>query len=127
MTREEFERLPEGPPFYDYVNGEAVEVNRPTGRHQQIVLRLGNRLWEHARGNSLGEIYPDIDVELPNGNVYGPDIVFLSTEHLDRYDEASGDIHGAPDLVVEVLSPSTAAYDRVEKFREYHEAGVAWV
>jgi Uma2 family endonuclease len=127
MTREEFERLPEGPPFYDYVDGEAVEVNRPTGRHQQIVFRLASFLWEHAHAGGLGDVFSDIDVELPNGNVYGPDVVFLSKEHFDRYDEETGDIRGAPDLVVEVLSASTAAYDRVEKFREYHGAGVAWV
>ena len=36
MSLEEFERLPEGPPFYDYVNGEAIKQGKRTGRHQDI-------------------------------------------------------------------------------------------
>jgi Uma2 family endonuclease len=40
MSREQFLQLPEGPPFYDYVNGEAIEVNRPSVRHQYILIRL---------------------------------------------------------------------------------------
>lgn len=48
MSREQFEKLPEGPPFYDYTHGEAIEAKRPSGRHQQIQMRLGNALWEHA-------------------------------------------------------------------------------
>lgn len=127
MSREEFDRLPEGPPFYDYVNGEAIEVNRPTGRHQQVLLRLGNALWEHTAEQDLGEVYPDIDVRLPNGNEYGPDLVFLRKEHAERYDEATGDLYGAPDLAVEILSASTATYDRGEKLQDFHRAEVEWV
>ncbi|MCS6861119.1 MAG: Uma2 family endonuclease [Abditibacteriales bacterium] len=127
MSKEEFRLLPEGPPFYDYVNGEAVEVNRPTGKHSQIMFRLASKLWEHVHAKDLGDVYSDIDVELPTGHTFGPDIVFLSKEHLDRYDEASGDLYGVPDLIVEILSPSNADYDRYEKFAYYHEAGVPWV
>lgn len=127
MSREQFEALPEGPPYYDYINGEAVEVNRPKGRHQQIGMRLGNVLWEFAQANDLGEVFPDIDVALPTGDTFGPDIVFLAKERLGLYDEEKGDLYGAPDLVVEILSPSSASYDRVEKFAVYHRAKVAWV
>lgn len=127
MTREEFDRLPEGPPYYDYIEGEAVEVNRPTGRHQMIEMRLANALWEHVQANALGEVFPEIDVALPTGNVVGPDILFLSTERRHLYDDVKGDLYGAPDLVVEILSPSTAAYDRTEKFVHYYRAEVAWV
>lgn len=127
MSREAFERLPEGPPHYDYIHGEAVEVNRPTGRHQQIGMRLGNRLWEFVHAKKLGEVFPDIDVALPTGDVFGPDVVFVTTERLGLYDEAKGDLYGSPDLVVEILSPSNAIYDRVEKLAAYHRAQVPWV
>src|SRR4051812_9185505 len=127
MTREEFDGLPEGPPFYDYVNGEAIEANRPTGRHQLVMFRLANVLWEHVHATTLGELYADIDVELPNGNVYGPDMVFLSTAHADRYDEPSGDLFGAPDMALEIISASTEAYDRGEKLQDFYRAGVEWV
>ncbi len=127
MSREEFEQLPEGPPFYDYLRGEAVEVNRPTGRHQRIVVYLAFMLDSFLRANKLGVAYADIDVALPTGSVVGPDISVLLTEHLDRYDERKGDIIGVPDLIVEVLSPTTAHYDRAEKMNEYRRAGVPWV
>jgi Uma2 family endonuclease len=127
MSRAEFDRLPEGPPYYDYVRGEAIEVNRPTGRHQRVELVLTHLLWDYTRRLGLGEVWHQIDIELPTGDVYGPDIVFLTKEHLDRYHAASGDLLGSPDLVVEILSDSTESYDRSDKLRSYHEARVPWV
>ncbi|MDT7896442.1 MAG: Uma2 family endonuclease [Armatimonadota bacterium] len=128
MSKEEFEKLPEGPPFYDYIGGEAIEVNRPSGKHQKIIVRVCNRLMDHLYERRLGDVWADIDVLLPTGDVVGPDLSLLLAEHLDRYDEEKGDIIGVPDLVVEVLSPTTREYDRVEeKMRVYHRAGVPWV
>ena len=127
MTRDESRRLPEGPPFYDYLDGEAVEVNRPTARHQDILVCLAFALRRHVLQTDSGMVAADADVELPSGDVVGPDIAFLSRSHLDLCDEAKGDLHGAPDLAVETLSPSTAAYDRTEKRTRYHKAGVPWV
>jgi Uma2 family endonuclease len=127
MSKEEFAKLPEGPPFYDYLNGEAIEVNRPTGKHQRIVVYIAFIVDRFLRSRNLGVAYADIDVLLPTGATVGPDLAVLLTEHLDRYDEEKGDIIGVPDLVVEVLSPTTREYDRVEKMRVYHRAGVPWV
>jgi Uma2 family endonuclease len=127
MFLEEFEQLREGPPYFDYINGEAIEVNRPTGKHQDIEGELSHVLRRHVRKYELGRLHHKIDVKLPNGNWVGPDIVFISTEHLDRYDEQKGDLYGAPDLVVEISSPSTWGYDRIEKMDEYHLADVPWV
>ncbi len=127
MSSEEFERLPEGPPFYDYINGEAIELNKPTGRRQRIELRLANALFEFTHSRGLGELYHQIDVKLPQGNWVGPDIVFIAKEHLDRYDDEKGDLIGAPDLAAEISSPSTASYDRIEEFEQYQIAHVPWV
>src|SRR5438552_10985563 len=93
MTSEEFERLPEGPPFYDYIDGEAIKLNKPTGRHQRIELYLTHSLCEFARRAGIGEVYHNIDVRLPTGNWVGPDIVFIAADHLNRYDEAKGDLY----------------------------------
>ncbi len=127
LTRQEFEQLPQGPPYYDYIGGEAIEVNRPSGRHQQLVVWLAASLWQFVRSKGLGEVWADINVELPTGDVLSPNVVYLKTDHLQRYDEARGYIVGTPDLVVEVLSPSTAVYDRVDTFDAYRRAGVPWV
>jgi hypothetical protein len=48
MSREQFLQLPEGPPYYDYVNGEAIEVNRPSVRHQYLLLDWGQSLMAHV-------------------------------------------------------------------------------
>lgn len=125
MSREEFLQLPEGPPYYDYIQGEAIEVNRPTGEHQEIVVWLASELWKYTRQNGLGKVWSDINVDLPTGDLVGPDIVYLAAENLHLY--SRGYIQGAPDLVGEVLSPSNASYDRVEKLDAYRRAGVPWV
>jgi Uma2 family endonuclease len=54
MSREQFLQLPEGPPFYDYVNGEAIEVNRPSVKHQYLLIRLASRLMEYVESRQQG-------------------------------------------------------------------------
>jgi Uma2 family endonuclease len=81
MSREQFLQLPEGPPFYDYVNGEAIEVNRPSVRHQEILLGA-ERLIACACSDAtqLGKVLIEVNLELPNGNIYTPDILFYSQQ-----------------------------------------------
>ncbi len=62
-----------------------------------------------------------LPVRLWPGKIREPDILFVAREHSDRIDER---VYGPPDLVVEVLSPSTRRADRHEKFYEYAQAGV---
>jgi Uma2 family endonuclease len=127
MPLEQFKQLPEGPPFCDYFNGVAVELNRPSARHQDIVVCLAYTLRTHVRQHGLGVVAADVDVRLPSGDWVGPDITYLAPDKVDLLDEEKGDIFGAPTLVVEVLSPSTAMYDRIEKFALYEHARVEWV
>src|SRR5437016_7972019 len=82
MSLEEFEQIPEGPPFYHYIDGEAIKLNLPTGRHQDIELYLTYALKQHVKVHNLGLVYHNIDVRLPTGNWVGPDIVFIAAEHL---------------------------------------------
>jgi Uncharacterized protein conserved in cyanobacteria, COG4636 len=127
MSREQFLQLPEGPPFYDYVNGEAIEVNRPSVKHQYLLIRLASRLMEYVESRQQGLVVGDCNLELPNGNIYAPDILYLSPQNLGAYDHAQGYVRGVPDLVVEILSPSTADYDRIQKMGDYAACGVSWV
>jgi len=125
MSREGFENLPGGPPFYDYIGEEAIEVSKPIGRHQHIFGRLWNALADYPQANNLGDCWFDIDVLLQTGTVVGPETSF--SERLDRYDKQKGDIIGALDIVVEFSSPTTSEYDRTDKLSEYHRSGVQWV
>jgi Uma2 family endonuclease len=115
MSREQFLQLPEGPPFYDYVNGEAIEVNRPSVRHQEILLALSASLHGYVQAHTLGKVLIEVNLELPNGNIYTPDILFYTPDTAARLDLSGGYVRGVPDLVVEILSPSTADYDRTQK------------
>ena len=127
MTLEEFRDLPEGPPNYEFEDGEVIEMVSPHGRHQDVLLALGAELRAHIIKNKLGKLWLEIDVHLSDvRRVFIPDLVFLAADHLDRYSKDDGKIHGVPDLAIEVLSPSTKRRDRTTKKNVYEQAGVAW-
>jgi Uma2 family endonuclease len=74
--------------------------------------------------NKLGEIfYAPIDTYLDDLNFYQPDLVFVSEAQKEILSEG-GLIEGVPDLVIEILSPSTGKYDRGSKMRVYEQHGV---
>jgi Uma2 family endonuclease len=126
MTLEEFLALPEGPPYYEFEEGTLIPMPRPHARHQRILLALAAFLWSHIETRKLGQVWPEVEVILPQRTrAYVPDLVFLAAEHLVRL-QADGRIHGAPNLVVEVLSPSTRMRDRSTKLKAYRQAGVPW-
>ncbi|GIK54626.1 MAG: Uma2 family endonuclease [Chloroflexi bacterium] len=124
-TQAEFRQLPEGPPFFELEEGVLLEMARPRGRHQKIIARLLLGLVPFIEKNKLGEIWPEVEVDVTPVHTYVPDVTYLATEHLGRFANDIA-IQGPPDLVVEVLSPSTAARDKSRKFNTYHKAGVPW-
>ena len=110
MTAEEIMELPHGEGFrYELINGE-LEKNMSAGQpHGRIAARLlvllGNFIWDHG----LGEIYAaETGFQLTFGpdTVLAPDIAYISKERLEQVGESDRFWPGAPDLVVEVLSPS---------------------
>lgn len=125
MSLEEFRNLPEGPPDYEFEEGEVISLARPHERHQLVLIRLGAALDSYVTQRKIGRIWPEIDVELTERRSCVPDLLYLAQEHLDRMGN-DGKIHGAPDLVVEITSPCTVSRDRVTKFNAYLEAGVSW-
>jgi Uma2 family endonuclease len=124
-TIEDFRALPEGPPYYEYEEGELILVASPTPEHQDIIGILWSTIWHFVRQHQLGRVVMEVDVYLPDGRGYIPDLAYLTTEHLHLLDPVDRKIHGAPDLVVEVTS-SEPARDRVHKFRVYYGNGVPW-
>ena len=126
FTLADFNALPEGPPDYEFDGGKLIAMPRPPPRHQKIVMRLGAALDQHVSAHAVGYVWPEVDVELSRRRVYVPDLTFLAQERRDIYSESRGRIMGAPDLVVEIVSPASASRDRVAKFNAYREAGVPW-
>ena len=121
-AREEFMQLPEGAP-YQLIGGKLVKESSPTRWHQRSQTRLGVELVNFVTSRSLGEVYfAPFDIHLAEEEIYQPDILFVSNERLliirDRF------VEGAPDLVVEILSPSTGRYDLWHKRDVYERSGV---
>ncbi len=107
-TYDDYAALPDDGRRYEGVNGVLVMAPAPDLRHQSIALRLSHYLFVHAELAGLGRVFPSpVDVELEPKNVFQPDVVVILNAHLDRM--AQKKIIGAPDLVVEIASPSTAA------------------
>jgi Uma2 family endonuclease len=126
MTLEEFRALPEGPPYFEFEEGELIPMGSPLPEHQDIVDELVHPLRQFVRKLQLGRVFREVDVYLPDGRVYIPDICFVARERLhELHSDPDRKIHGAPDLVVEVTSEKPSR-DRVRKFQVYYENGVKW-
>ncbi len=108
---------------YELLEGEFVMVPAPSWFHQIISKRLFRPIDDFVRMHELGEVlYAPLDVELSQHVVVQPDLNFLSKDRLDLIQE--GRLRGAPDLVIEILSESTAGRDRTTKRTLYARHGV---
>ena len=108
---------------YELIGGKLIVVPSPKTIHQEIVLGIASVMKEFVSKNNLGKVFiAPTDVLLSETEKPQPDILFIPNERLNIVTE--NNIQGAPDLVVEVLSPSTKKYDKVEKSRMYYLYGV---
>ncbi|SFR01382.1 Uma2 family endonuclease [Desulfoscipio geothermicus] len=120
-TVEDYMKLNDGK-RYELIGGELIVVPSPRPRHQRISAKILLQLGKYIENNPVGEVYSaPIDIVLDN-HVVQPDILFVSNDRLDIIGELN--IQGAPDLVVEILSPSTAAHDKKKKGQLYFKYGV---
>ena len=122
LTYADYAKLPEGAP-YQLIDGELVLSPSPTIYHQRISMRLGRALSLFVEAHGLGEVLAaPMDVCLSETNTFQPDLLFVSNA---RASIVGGPyVEGAPDLVVEILSPSTAYYDLRKKKQVYAASGV---
>jgi Uma2 family endonuclease len=127
-TYDDLIAMPDDGNRYELLSGEIVMSPAPKTAHQRISMRLSNILFEHVFSNDLGEVFTaPIDVRFSEYNVVQPDLVFVSNERDDIV--ADDCVDGPPDLVVEILSPSTRVSDLVAKSTLYAASGVAeyWI
>ncbi len=127
FTYEDYKSLPESETKrYELLEGELVMVPSPTEYHQRISGNLEFILRQFVRERDLGRVYDaPLDVVLGEGEereVVQPDIFFISKERSRII--AEEEIRGAPDLVVEIISPGTAERDRTYKKTLYARHGV---
>jgi Uma2 family endonuclease len=81
-------------------------------------------MWNYFRGNLIGKAYGEIDCQISDDTVRRPDLsIFLGAERLKQIDQDRALVPFAPDIAVEVLSPSESAMDVRRKVRDYLSGG----
>lgn len=125
MTKAEFLALPETMERIELIDGELIRqedgVTAAKQPHRRIV---GNTYFILRLKLTSGEVViAPMDVHLDE-QVLQPDVFWVSAEGSLCHEAVDGWYHGAPDLVVEVLSPSTRKADRGRKFKLYEQYGV---
>ena len=127
FTYEDYCNAPEDK-RYELHDGDLVVVPAPKEQHQDVVGLIFIALSLFVREGKLGRVYiAPFDILFSNTDVVQPDVIFVSTERLGII--TPDNIQGAPDLVIEVLSPSTAHRDRTFKRALYarHGVGEFWM
>lgn len=122
-TYADYVQLPDDGKRYEIIEGELFMSPSPTPLHQEISKRLMRELDRFVENNHSGRVlYAPIDVVLNDENIVQPDILYVSKENEKIITEKN--IQGAPDLIVEILSPATAYNDLVNKKDLYAQFGV---
>ena len=122
-------QLPTGSCRYEAIAGELYTTPLPSASHQLVSKRLEKALGHLLEESERGVVFhAPFGVEFPDSEEgVEPDILFVSRDRLNLFTDAG--FVGPPDLVVEILSPSTARRDRKEKLELYRRQGVPeyWV
>ena len=123
LTVADYRRTPYGPPWYELIDGVLMAEPSPSSDHQTVLLELVTAMngWQKKNGGGKLFIAP-LDVYLSNHDVLQPDILYVCERR--RSIVRKDGIHGPPDLVVEVLSPSNARITRTKKCEAYARFGV---
>ncbi len=119
---EVFESLPEGT-LAQLINNQIYMSPAPNTKHQIVLSEIFNSLFNYVKTKHLGRVLvAPFDVFLNKNNVYQPDIIFIANKNSGGLKENG--FHGAPDLIIEILSPATMQFDKEDKKYEYERSGV---
>jgi len=122
-TYKSYAALPDDGKRYEIVDGVLYMSPSPSAPHQRIAGRFYYYLLTYVEFIGTGLVFQaPLDVQLTPDRVFQPDVFVLLNSSLDKYTETC--IIGAPDLVIEVASPSTAIFDRHDKLQAYAKSGV---
>lgn len=123
MTLEEFLALPETNRIVELINGEMIMSPPPSDVHQAVIGSLHFFIRGLIEGGILR--FAPTGIRFDDENLPEPDIFWISPENaICKLGEDGRYWEGAPDLIIEILSPSTAVKDKREKFQLYQKYGV---
>ena len=128
LTYPELRLMPDDGKRYELIDGEVFVTPSPSEKHQRVLVKLLVSIYNHVDARNLGRVYiAPFEVVFGEKTALQPDFLFVSTGRLGIVGPEY--VLGAPDLVVEVLSPYRQSYDRVTKLEQYALHGVTeyWV
>lgn len=121
LTYEDYAKTPDDE-CWELIDGELMMSPSPKRAHQRNQMKLGSRMSFFVEEKDMGEVYSDFDVVLSNTDTVRPDLIFIVKDRLHIVTEDN--VQGAPDLVLEIRSESTARYDWTVKRELYARHGV---
>ena len=127
LTYQDYLNTP-GDERYELLDGELILVASPNEDHQTANIALSARMYSFVNENDLGRVFhAPYDVLFSDSDVVQPDLLFISKER--EHIRTPANIQGAPDLIVEILSPSSARRDWGYKRDLYarHEVKEYWI
>ena len=123
FTYEDFLNFPDDGKRHEIIDGAHYVTPSPNTKHQMVCTNLTAMLWTYLKNHPLGVVFvAPFDVVFSDFSVVEPDLLYISRERggilTDKH------VRGAPDLVVEILSPGTRETDEVTKRKLYERFGV---
>jgi len=123
LTYHDFLLLPDDGKRYEILNGDLCVTPSPVTRHQLIVGRFLHHLMTYLETHPVGTVFTaPYDVVLSDTDIVEPDLLLVL--HAGRAAITEKNVQGPPDMILEVLSPGTAARDRDLKRKRYERFGV---
>lgn len=129
MSDEELMQLPDDGHKYEYVDGE-LKVSPAGILHEIIGVKLIYKLYEFVKKHKLGYVCgSSAGYRMKSGNTRSPDVSFINKSKLPEGKSPEGFAHFAPNLAVEILSPSDSLKGVQEKIKEYFDNGseLVWI
>ncbi len=123
LRYEDYAQIPEDGNRHEIIDGIHIVNSAPSTLHQHVSKRLQYQLYTKIELAGLGVLYSaPIDVKLSEFDIVQPDLLIVLQERVDRITAAN--IQGAPNLMVEIVSPSTGNLDRTLKKDLYERSSV---
>jgi len=120
LTYQDLRRLPDDGLRHELIDGEHYVTPAPKWKHQRVSGQVFGHLFMYLRKHPLGRVYhAPLDVLFSESDCVEPDLLYVSREREQQMTEDN--LEGAPDLVIEILSPSTKHVDRGVKHRLYEQ------
>jgi Uma2 family endonuclease len=124
LTAKDLDQFPNDGKRREIIGGELYVSPAPAEDHQNLSMILSHFLYETINVSGAGKAYASpVDVWFSETDRVQPDLLAIRADNLGIY-EGGQTVHGAPDIVVEILSPSSENYDRIEKRQLYEMHGV---